>query len=179
MSKITISRTRQELPAEPVLAGVREFLFGVVDGFGQQDKSAWRRFWKRIARAEAGEMFQVEAVAPRNGKFHRKFFALLTVGFDAWEPDRMRKSYKGMPVEKNFEQFREDITILAGYYTQTFDLKGRLVLRAKSISFAAMDDTEFEALYSAVVDVLLARVCTQYAGRAELDRVVEQVIGFA
>ena len=117
-------------------------------------------------------------IFPRNGKFHRKYFALLNLGFDSWEPDRKHKSYKGREVAKNFERFREDITILAGYYFQTFDLQGRMVLKAQSISFANMDDVEFERLYSAVVDVLLREVCKNYKNRAEIDRVVNELVGF-
>jgi len=91
----------------------------------------------------------------------------------------VRKSYKGRVMEKNREQFREDILILAGFYEQTFDLKGRMRLRAKSISFAKMDDSEFERVYQSVVTVLLREVLTTYKDRAELDAVVERVLGFA
>lgn len=178
MAKMTICRTDMEMPSASVLEGVRSFLFGAVDGASSDDRKAWRSFWRRIFNLSPGEIAQAEMTIPRNGKFHRKFFALLTVGFDAWEPDRKRKSYKGRVVAKNFEQFREDITILAGYYEQTFDLRGRLKLKAKSISFANMDDVEFELLYSAVVDVLLREVCRNYKNREEIDRVVNQMVGF-
>lgn len=178
MTVITIARTNQELPPESVLEQVRGFLFGVFDGARQADQKAWRRFWRHMVNLGPGEMAQADMKFPRNPKFHRKFFALLQVGFDAWEPSRKRKSYKGRPVEKNFEQFREDVTILSGHYVQTFDLKGHMVLRAKSISFANMDDAEFEQVYSAVADVLLRDVLKSYAGRAELDAVVDQMMGF-
>ncbi len=51
-------------------------------------------------------------------------------------------------------------------------------LKAKSIRFSKMDDAEFEQVYSAVADVLLTHVLTRYANRADLDRVVEQVMRF-
>ena len=104
---------------------------------------------------EAGEISLVEFVFPRNPQFHRKFMALVKIGFNAWEPNRKRKSYKGRAMEKNFEQFRKDIIILAGYSTQTFDLRGRMLLDAQSIKFSSMDDIQFESLYQAVVTVLL------------------------
>ena len=127
---------------------------------------------------EPGEIAVAEMVIPRNGKFHRRFFAMLNVGFDAWEPARKRKTYKGLAMVKNFDQFREDVIIAAGFYDQTFDLRGRMVLRAQSMSFANMDDAGFEALYSAVATVLLADVLKTYAGRDELDRVVDRMLGF-
>lgn len=176
MSTINVIRTSQALPVN--LDAARELLFGSLDGLSESDQKTWRRFWRNVIQMEPGEMMRVEAVIPRNGKFHRKFFVLLTIGFDAWEPPRKRKSYKGHPVQKNFEQFREDVTIAAGFYDQTFDLRGRMKIRAKSISFGKMDDAEFEKVYSAVANVLLGGVLVRYAGRDELDSVVEKLISF-
>lgn len=176
MSIINVIRTAQALPAN--LDAARELLFGALDGLSDADQKSWRRFWRNAIQLEPGEMMRVEAVIHRNGKFHRKFFALLTLGFDAWEPPRKRRNYKGHPVQKNFEQFREDVIIAAGFYEQTFDLQGRMRLKAKSISFASMDDAEFEKVYSSVANVLLGGVLVRYAGRDELDRVVNQILGF-
>ena len=90
----------------------------------------------------------------------------------------MRKTYKGREVSKNFERFRKDVLILAGFYDQTFDLRGNMKLEAQSISFSSMDDAEFERVYSAVADVILEHVLDDYSGREEFDRVVEQMMGF-
>ena len=179
MSKIALVRTDAALPEEKALESVRAFLFGVVDGLGQDDKRGWRRFWQRLIRLAPGEMAQAEMVFPRNGKFLRKFFLLLQLGFDAWNPGRTHKTWKGVPVTKNFEQFREDVTIMAGFYEQTFGLSGRMKVKAKSISFAKMEEEEFEKVYSAVLDVLLAKVLTNYANREEVDRVVNKLMEFA
>ena len=178
MSRVMIVRNNQVLPPESILANVRAFLFGVFDGWRKDDKAGWRKIWKRLMSLEDGEFAEIEFVVPRNPKFHRKFFGLLNFAFDAWEPDRVRKSYKGRPVAKNFDQFREDVLILSGYSEQTFDLKGNMKLKAKSISFAKMDDAEFEQVYSAVVDVILADVLKTYANREELEEVVQRVMGF-
>jgi lipoate synthase len=51
-------------------------------------------------------------------------------------------------------------------------------LEAQSISFASMDDAEFEQVYSAVADVILQKVLVTYAGRDELDDVMRKVVGF-
>lgn len=180
MSKITITRTGAPMPVEHDLTGIRQFLFECFRGLNEQDNKAWKRLWGRIVAMEAGEISFMEFIIPRNGKFHRKMFALLRVGFDAWEPDRKRFSYNGKAIEKNFDRFREQVLIMSGHYDQVFSLHGdKMELVAKSINYASMDDTEFEAVYSTVIDVLLSEVCTRYAGRAELDSVVEKVIGFA
>lgn len=179
MSKLTLVRTSAPLPAEEELACVRKFLFGCFDGFLDPDKKAWNGFWRRAINLEPGEMAQAEMTIPRNYLFHKKLFALLNVGYEAFEPNRKHKSYKGKTIEKNFDQFREDVTILAGFYEQTFDLKGRMKIRAKSISFAKMDDAQFSELYEAVLTVILREVCVNYKDRDELNAVVERVMGFA
>jgi hypothetical protein len=176
VARITVARTLRSMPED--LSAASLLLFEALDGASHEDRNAWRRLWKRITKFEAGECIQIDVVQPRNSKFHRKFFALLDVGFESWDPERKHKSYRGMPVAKNKEQFREDVTIMAGYYEQTFDLRGNLKLKAKSISFAKMEQEEFEELYSAVATVLLEQVLSNYKDRAELDSVVEQIIGF-
>lgn len=178
MSTITITRSNIELPDEKGLAVTRRLIFDCLRGFTNADNSRWKKLWKKLIDMDPGEMMVVDFKFPRNPKFHAKFFALLTIGFDMWEPERKHKTYKGMAVQKDFEQFREDVTILAGFYEQTFDFRGHMKLKAKSISFSSMDDDDFAKLYSAVADVLLREVCTRYAGREELDSVVEQITGF-
>lgn len=178
MSRATIVRTGQTFPDGASLDTVRQFLFGVFDGWRESDAKAWRRIWKRLSSLEPGECADIDFVIPRNSKFHRKFFAMLNFAFDSWEPDRKHKSYNGRPVQKNFEAFREDVLILAGFSEQTFDLRGRMKLTAKSISFSKMDDIEFERVYSAVADVILQNVLTSYAGREELDSVVDKMMGY-
>lgn len=173
MSRFTIHRTGAPLPDAKALEGARALLFGALDGFGEEAKKSWRRLWGRLIQLEPGEIADVSIVVPRNPRFHRKFFALLKIGFDCWEPGL---AHDGEPVAKDFEQFREDVTIMAGHYVQTWTLEGEMRLRAKSISFAAMDDDEFERVYSSVADVLLTRVLKGYKDRAELDRVVEHIL---
>lgn len=120
-------------------------------------------------------LLRCEIKQVRNPKFHRKFFALLTVGYEAWEPEV--REYKGFEVQKDFEHFREDVTIAAGHFVMTTNLHGAIRLRAKSISFARMKQDTFEKLYNAVANVLLQRVLTRYS-RADLDAVIQRIVGF-
>ena len=78
---------------------------------------------------------------------------------------------------KNKERFRKDIAILAGFFDSTVNLKGEVRLEAKSISFAQMDEIEFEALYNQTINVILQSVLTTYT-RDDLDAVVEQLLRF-
>lgn len=129
----------------------------------------------RLKRHKVGKVYRMDFTEIRNAKFHRKFFAMLNVGFDAWEPDQ--KEYKGILVEKNFDRFRKDCVILAGFYDAAYDINGEVRLTAKSISFANMEEEEFGKLYNAVSNVLLRKVLKNYS-RADLDAVVDQILGF-
>lgn len=152
---------------------------GKLEGLSDADKLAYKRFKSRLHNLEAGEICAIDAKLPRNGKYHRKFFKMLDLGYQSWEPKRQNKFYKGEPVAKNFEQFRSDVLIMAGHYDQSFGLDGKLKLVAKSISFAKMEQPEFEIIYNSVLDVLLAKVLKTYAGREEVNDVVDKILRFA
>ena len=114
----------------------------------------------------------------RNARFHRKLFSLLRFAYDLWEPGEVSDRH-GVPV-KNFEQFREDVTILAGYFEVHYRLDGSTRYRAKSISWAKMDDAEFEKLYQAVIDVLVARIPAMLKMSAEeIEETVIKIIMYA
>ena len=122
-----------------------------------------------------GDVVSVEMKKVRNYKFLKKFFSLLEVGFDAFEPTEVINQY-GVP-EKNKDQFREDITILAGFYEQRYRIDGTVRVVAKSIAFDKMEADEFEKLYNAVANAILKHVLVNYK-KADLDDVVDRVMNF-
>ena len=127
-----------------------------------------------IAKLKQGAGIKFEVKQVRNLGHHRKFYALLNHAFEAWEPVA---EYKGVKIEKNMEQFRNDVIVLAGFYESTVTLKGEVRMRAKSISFANMDQEEFQALYDKVISVILSRVLTRYT-KDDLENVINRIIGF-
>lgn len=129
-----------------------------------------------IAKLKLGAGVTVTVKRHRNPGLHRKYFALLNFAFDAWEPED--KEYKGQPVAKNFDQFRNDVTVLSGFYETAITLRGETRLTAKSISFANMSQEEFERLYDATITVVLKHVLKNYT-REDLDRVIEELLRFA
>jgi len=130
-----------------------------------------------LSKLPKGAEYLCEVTQPRNPKFHRKYMALMRVAFDAWEGfDGLE--WKGVAAEKDFDTFRNDITVLCGPYTPTYHANGSLSLKPKSISFASMDETEFEELYNKAIDVILRTVLRHYT-REDLARVVDRVLGFS
>ena len=129
----------------------------------------------KTTRFKNGSFCEFEVKQKRNGPFHRKFFAMLNVGFDAFEPGI--KEHKGMPVQKNFDRFRKDVIAAAGFYDVVVNINGDVRAEAHSISFSKASEEEFEKIYSAVCNVLLLKVLRNYT-RDDLDSVVEQIIRF-
>ena len=124
-----------------------------------------------------GHVVECKIVKKRNPVFHRKWWALMQTGYEAWTETAGRVEYQGQPVRPNFDRFRKDITILAGYYEPTFDINDGVHLQAKSISFSSMEEPEFEQLYSACIDVILERILTKQGYteeslREHVDRVL-------
>lgn len=133
-----------------------------------------------VSKWKLGQGVRVKANRMRDLMRHRKFFAMLNLGFESWEPTQPEKhadGYRGEPIQKNFERFRKDVMILAGFYEPVYSMKGEVRLEAKSIAFGNMDQDEFEDVYTKVCDVLLQKVLRNYT-RDDLDRVVEEMLRF-
>ena len=144
-------------------------------GYAPADEEAMaaRKKWHK-----PGTVVTADVKVPRNPKFLKKYMALLRVGFEAWEPP-IDHQFKGRPIEKDFERFRHDVAILAGFYTPVWNLKGEMRIEPKSIAFDAMEDDEFERLYSATINVLLQQVLSSKGYAAEdVDRLVNDILRF-
>jgi hypothetical protein len=86
--------------------------------------------WEKAKRYKLGAVVKAEVTNPRNLAFFRKWWALITVGFDLWEELCPRIQYKGQDVAPNIERFRKDLIILCGYSTPTLNIKGELRMEA-------------------------------------------------
>jgi hypothetical protein len=131
-----------------------------------------------LGKIKLGEVVRLSLVRPRNYKFHKKWFALMTLAFDYFEPPEHGEGSawcEKLSIEKNLDRFRKDITILAGYYNATYRLNGDVRIEAKSIAFGNMGTTEFEKLYSACIDVILKKVCIQMT-EDQLRKSVEDMV---
>lgn len=126
---------------------------------------------EKLKKVRAGEGIIVNYRKPRNFKFHNKYFALLNYAFDVWEPSDDTPA-------KNFDRFREEVTMASGYYRVVPSIKGDTRYIAKSISFAAMDENEFQELYEKSVSFLLKYVLKNYT-REDLDNVLANLSEFA
>ena len=111
-----------------------------------------------IRKLGLGELVTVEVKRPRNGKFHRKFFAMLQI------------------ILQNQEHYQSiddllDVCKLRTGHCRAIQTKQGEVKIPKSISFSAMDDTEFADFY----DRACGWVCNEVIHGLERRHLDEEV----
>ncbi len=145
------------------------------------------------SKCKLGSVLEADYKLVRNPAFHRRYFALLNLGFDYWEPtggaissnerklvygyasflaayggnesalldaaeqylDRVAEKRAGsISICKSFDAYRAWVIVEAGHYDAIQLPDGTLKKHPRSISFASMDECEFQELYKASLDVL-------------------------
>jgi hypothetical protein len=110
--------------------------------------------------------YQLSITKPRNLSFHKKFFALLNVGF------------QNQDFYANFEDFKDEIKLKTGFFKKHYTLKGNIIYFPLSIAFNKMDEIEFEELYEKTITVLIRDIIAGL-NKEDLENAVEQIINFA
>ena len=106
-------------------------------------KLAFDSDFDKAKQIPLNEPFVVTYTKKRNAKFHRKFFALVNL------------CYQNQNHFNNYDHLRKELIICAGHYELIFDLEnGTQKKEALSISFANMDETAFNKLYTDVLNVI-------------------------
>lgn len=132
-----------------------------------------------LAHIKLGTEVKATVTRERNAKFFRKWWALAKLAFDMWSETMPTMEYKGERVMPEFDRFRRDLTILAGFYRPVFNARGECRLEAESLAFGSMTEERFNALYSATVDAVLQKVLPKSGmTEDELNSAVEQMVGF-
>lgn len=108
-----------------------------------QFKLAYDSDFEQAKKIKAGEFYEFSYSKPRNYLFHKKFFALVEL------------VYQNQEAYSNKDDLREDLTIDAGFYRVTTNLQANEVKKAQSISFAQMDEIEFNEFYNRFIDAVV------------------------
>jgi Protein of unknown function (DUF1367) len=136
-----------------------------------------------LRRKKLGSTILVDAREMRNGAFFRKFWALLNLGYDYWSDAVEPLEHKGEPVLPEFDRFRKDVTILAGFYHSVVNIKGEVRIEADSLKWSSMTEETFTQLYDATIRVMLRKVfngqvCPTWS-EEQLRSVAEQILQFS
>lgn len=128
-----------------------------------------------LAKIGVGKPVNAKVSQPRGGKFHRKFFVMLDVAFS--NHDWPEIETKWGKAKTNFELFRKYVTVKSGHYEAALTPQGEVRAEPKSISWAKMDEAEFEALYSDVLDVILTEFLTNWK-QGDVEDAVNRMLEF-
>lgn len=142
MATINLVRQDRAIPSEKDLAIIRSFLFGLIDGHGEEDMRAWRLFWRKVLNLEIGELLSLVTEFSRSGPFHRRHMKIEQMVFDSQERFT------------DFEQFRVWLKIGAGWVNWFPGAKGGIVPVPRSISYRKADEAQFREFHIKVIEFL-------------------------
>ncbi len=171
------------------------------------------------SKCKLGAVLVAEFRQVRNPAYHRRFFALLNLGFEYWEPTggaissnerrlvtgyaKYLASYGGnegvlldaadqyleriadkragsISACKSFDAYRAWVIVEAGHYDAIQLPDGTLKKHPRSIAFASMDETEFQQLYKAALDVLWRWILSRaFRDQREAESAAAQLMSFA
>lgn len=131
------------------------FLIKRPDGLFELMDDEQQELFKRF---KIGSVIRCNFQEMRNGQFFKKWWALATVSFQIWVETVPNIKHKGVEVKPNFERFRKDLTIMAGHYEPTFNIKNELRLDAKSLQWSKMTEATFNELYQDTITTVLQKV---------------------
>lgn len=173
------------------------------------------------SKIKLGAVLVADFKQVRNPAFHRRFFALLNLGFEYWEPTggaissnerRLVNGYAkflasiggsepalldaaeqylervaskritngSISACKSFDAYRSWVTVEAGHCDVIELPDGTLRKHPRSIAFANMDETEFQQLYRAALDVLWRWVLSRsFRSQEAVENAAAQLMNFA
>ncbi|MCA6222409.1 DUF1367 family protein [Photorhabdus antumapuensis] len=169
-------------------------------------------------KVKCGDVLYADFKKARNPRFHRKYFALLNLGYEYWQPTGGTISPKekalvrgyvqflahfagsedvlqsaadeylagisknraqNITATKSFDTFRRWATVESGHY-DTYEMpNGSLYREPRSISFAKMEEMEFQELYKATLNVLWNFILYRnFPTREAAENVASQLFDF-
>lgn len=172
------------------------------------------------SKIKLGAVLVADFKQVRNPAFHRRFFALLNLGFEYWEPTggaistnerklvhgyaqylaayggnsgalldaaeqyleqvANRRVTNGISLCKSYDAYRSWVIVEAGHYDAIQLPDGTLRKHPRSISFANMDEIEFQQLFKAALDVLWRWVLSRsFSSQHEAENAAAQLMNFA
>jgi len=125
---------------------------------------------EKLTKFKTGETYEIEIKLCRNPAFLRKAFAFFNFCFEHWDGEKV---HEHASPSQQFDTFRKDLTILAGFYIQTVRLNGEIRTEAESLSFGSMKEERFQECYLA-----LTKAAMKHIFKTADENTYNQLIGF-
>lgn len=117
------------------------------------------------------EQYEIEIKRQRNPAFHRKVFAFFSFCFDCWSG--AHTEWEFLDPDAQFDTFRKNLTVLAGFKVVTYTLDGRFRVEAESLSYANMEQDRFEKVYKALINAAIKHVFNNTKDENIINRLYE------
>ena len=108
---------------------------------------------EKLTKFKSGEVYEIELKGSRNPAFHSKMFAFFNFCFQYWQGDK-----EFLSESKQFDVFRKNLTVLAGFYDEFWTIKGTVRIEAKSLAYSKMEPEEFEECYTALINAAIKHI---------------------
>ncbi len=109
----------------------------------------------RLKKLSNNKVYTVEIKEYQDATFHRRLMKMIRFAFDHWEGNF--SAIQSAPHQ--YDAFREELTKLAGYYDQCWNLDGQtFYIKAKSLKFNKMSMDERREFYNAILNVIWEKV---------------------
>lgn len=122
----------------------------------------------RMDRFKTGDTYEVSIVLRRNPKLHGKMFAFFNFCFQYWTGDNNFTNEAAQ-----FDVFRNNLTVLAGFYDKFYTIAGEVRIEAKSLAYDKMEPEEFEQCYNAQINAAMKHIF-----RPEDTHIYNQLMSF-
>ena len=122
----------------------------------------------KMTRFKTGELYEVDIKLTRNPGFHKKMFLFFNFCFNYWASDKEFIDESGQ-----FDNFRKELTIMAGYYDEYYNIHGDVRVEARSLSYASMKPEVFESCYKALITAAMTNLF-----KGSDDSIYDQLAGF-
>lgn len=135
---------------------------------------------QQLEKFKDGEMYMAKVTFKRKGKFHQKWIVLLEYAFGLFCETHPEVVINGIKIKPDFDRFRHDVTIMAGFCRGVINARGEARLIPESISFDSMTEERFDKLYSVSLDVIIEKVLhDKKMTAAQVDEAVKHILKFA
>lgn len=123
---------------------------------------------ERLKSFQNNEQYEIEIKKQRNPAFHRKVFAFFNFCFDHWSADKTEWQFQDEQAQ--FDTFRKNLTVLAGYFDKTYTIKGDVQIEPKSLAYGNMEQSEFERCYNSLINAAMKHIFKGCNDQQILDR---------
>ena len=123
-----------------------------------------------MLKYKTGEVYEVDIKLVRNPQFLKKVIMFFKFCEHHWDGEKVHEYVSS---KEQFDRFRKDLTILAGFYDKTTRLDGSIRLEAKSLAFGSMNEETFQECYLA-----LTKAAMKHIFKTADDNTYNQLISF-